>query len=72
MAQRAEEGGVGGVGARGRGGCVGVGRVPAQAPRRLSAPPTHTPSPSQDGKTALDRATDKKHSEVTEILENLD
>ena len=42
MAQRAEEGDVGGR-VEGRGG--GWGRGPAQAPRRLSAPPSLPPSP---------------------------
>ena len=72
-AQRAEEGGVGGVGARGWGG--GGGRGPAQAPRRTpplrAAQPfalspgggrlnlRPLPSPSQDGKTALDEVKAK-------------
>ena len=38
----------GGVGVRGRGGCVGVGRVPAQATRRLSAPPAAPALSSRD------------------------
>ena len=84
MAQRAEEGGVGG-GGEGRSG--GGGRGPAQAPRRLSAPPSRRPlppllsgggrlhlrpppSPSQDGDTALDYAKSKGLTEVVKLLEN--
>ena len=82
MAQRAEEGGVGGVGARGRGGVAGgaLRRRRAASPRRpqpfaLSPrggrlhlrPP---PSPSQGAQTALDWAKCNSDTEVIKILEN--
>ena len=84
MAQRAEEGGVGGVGARGRAGC-GEGPC-SQTSRRLSAPPSPRPLPpgsaastsplplpaSQFGGTALDDANFRGNTEVVKLLERYD
>ena len=80
MAQRAEEGGVGGRGeGRGEGGGGALRRRRAASPRRPAAalcprggrlhlrPP---PSPSQGGNTALDFAKQQKHTEVVKLLEN--
>jgi len=84
MAQRAEEGGVGGFGARGGAGVVGGGALltgaapllraahhPPSPPRggRLHLRPS-PPPPSQDGDTALDIAKKKKHTEIIKLLEN--
>jgi len=84
MAQRAEEGGVGGSG-RGAGrGLWGEGPC-SQAPRRLSAPRSPRPlppgggrlhlrplppTPSQGGETALDLAKRYYRTEVIKLLEN--
>ena len=76
MAQRVEEGEVGGWE-------KGVGRGGAEGPRAGTAPPLraaspwggrihlrHTSSPSQSGNTALDIAKQRKHTEVIKLLEN--
>ena len=80
MAQRAEEGGVGGRGeGRGGGGGGALRRRRAASPRRPAPalPPRGgrlhlrpAPSASQHGDTALDRAKEKKHTEVVKLLEN--
>ena len=84
MAQRAEEGGVGGFGARGGAGVVGGGALltGAAPPLRAAQPPPLSPpgaaastsslppSPSQDGDTALDDAKKRSHTEVVKLLEN--
>ena len=70
-------------GGRGEGLGLGWGRGPAQAPRRLSTPPTATalcprggrlhlrpPSPSQRGSTASDCAKEEGYTEVVKLLEN--
>ena len=77
MAQRAEEGGVGGLGER-RGGGGGLRRRRAASPRcpapvlsprggRLHLHPP--PSPSQKGKTALGLAKKDNHKEVVLIFD---
>ena len=82
MAQRAEEGGVGGrvEGRRGGGGGA-LRRRRAASPPPPSLPPSppgaaastsapHTPPPSQHGDTALDDAKRKGYTEVVKLLEN--
>jgi hypothetical protein len=81
MAQRAEEGGVGGSG-RGAGRGWGGGALLTGAAPRLRAaqpPPSPprggrlhlrpSPSPSQDGDTALDEAKKQNRTEVIKLLE---
>ena len=84
MAQRAEEGGLRGFGARGEGGFGGegpcVGAAPplraAHSPRPLPPrrPPPPPPLPSlprrQYGDTALHMATIEGHTQVIALLEN--
>ena len=86
MAQRAEEGGVRGLGGEGRGvGLGGEGPCAGAAPplRAARSPPpapsaaaasTSAPSPSlsrrQDGDTALDDAKSKGHTQAIALLEN--
>ena len=77
MAQRAKEGGVGGLGrGAGRGGEGALRRRRAAPSRRLASalsprggrlhPP---PSPSQDGITALEEAKERKNTEVVRVFD---